>query len=204
MNAQPQPDRHLKPVEDTVALIVVNPETGEQVGTLDQAQQRLKDEVGGLQRDVRGWAARFAELKRDKDAEAKDSPVWPAALRVFDYWRQKCKHTRSEFSLDRFEMIRPHLERLSSAKKGRPDSAEDRLAHAEAICKLAVDGIAHDPYETTRKNGTKKRHDGWHLIFETADRFEERCNAAPIERIREVMGSPKAEQTTLDQPQAAQ
>lgn len=199
-----QPDRHLKPVEDEPALIVVNPATGEQVGTLDEAQQTLKDEVAGLQRDVRGWAARYAVLKRDKDAAAKESPVWPTALRVFDYWRQQCKHPRSEFSLDRFEMIRPHLERLSAAKKGRLDSAEDRLAHAEAVCKLAVDGIAFDPFISDRKNGKKKRNDGWHLIFETADRFENRCNAAPIERIREVMGPAKAEQTTLDQAQDRQ
>ena len=201
--AAAQPDRHLRPVEDEVTLLVINAETGERVGTLDEARQTLKDEVAGLQRDVRGWAARYAELKRDREAEAKESPVWPAALRVFDYWRRECKHPRSEFTLDRFEMIRPHLERLAAPKKGRPDSAEDRIAHAEAVCKLAVDGIAFDPYISDRKNGTKKRNDGWHLIFETADRFENRCNSAPIERIREVMGSPKAEQTTLDQPQAA-
>jgi len=197
-----QPARHLKAVEES-KLIVVDPETGVRVGLLAEQQQPLEDQIAGLQRDVRGWTTRFADLKRDKDAEAKESPVWPAALRVFDYWRQKCKHPRSEFSLDRFELIRPHLERLSAAKKGRPESAEERLEQAEAICKLAVDGIAHDPYVTTRKNGTKKRHDGWHLIFETADRFEERCNAAPIERIREVMGPPKTEQATLDQAQAA-
>lgn len=171
-----QPDRHLQAVEDAPALIVVNPETGEQVGTLDQAQQRLKDEVGGLQRDVRGWAARFAELKRDKDAEAKDSPVWPAALRVFDYWRWECKHTRSAFTLDRFELIRPFLEKLGDQSKPEPD----RLAEAEALCKRAIDGAAFDPFVTERKNGSKKRHDGLDLIFRNADKMEEFCNRAPI------------------------
>jgi hypothetical protein len=196
-----EPARHLTPVSDSPPLIVVNPETGERVGMLADYRQELEDTVAGLQRDVRGWAARYAELKRDKDAEAEESPCWPAALRVFEHWRRQCNHPRSEFSLDRFEMIRPHLERLSRAKKGRPDSAEARLAHAEALCKLAVDGLAHDPFVTTRKNGTPKRHTGFHLAFETADRFEERCNAAPIERIREVIGQPKPEQTTLDQAQ---
>lgn len=199
-----EPARHLQPVDDAPPLIVVNPATGEQVGTLADARQELEDQVAGLQRDVRGWAARYADLKRDRDAEAKESPVWPAALRVFEHWRCECNHPRSEFSLDRFEMIRPHLERLSRAKKGRSDDPAERLAHAEALCKLAVDGLAHDPFVTTRKNGTSKRHTGWHLAFEIADRFEERCNAAPIERIREVMGPPKPEQTTLDQAQGTQ
>lgn len=211
-----QPDRHLRPVEegaDGPPLIVVNPDTGEQAGTLTQHMQPLEDQVAGLQRDVRGWTQRHAELKRDKEAEAQESPVWPAALRVFDHWKRVCKHPRSEWTLDRFELVRPWLEKLGN-KKADPEA---RLAEAEALCMLAVDGIAHDPYITTRKNGTQKRHDGWHLIFETAERFEERCNAAPIERIREVVGQrstreavtgkqdarPRAQQQ-LDQPQADQ
>lgn len=196
--------RHLKPAEDEPALIVVNPATGEQVGSLDDHTQRLKDEVASLTRNLCAEGVRYENLKRDKAAEAEKSPVWPAALRIFDHWRCECKHPRSEFSLDRFEMIRPFLEKLSAPKRGRPDSAEARLKKAEEICKLAVDGIAHDPFVTTRKNGSRRFHNGWHLIFGEADQFEERCNAAPIERIREVMGPPKAEQTTLDQAQDQQ
>lgn len=206
-----QPGRHLSPVEDTPPLVVINPETGERVGVLTEHTQKLEDEVAGLQRDVRGWAARFADLKRDKDAEAAESPYWPVALRVFDHWRRVCKHSRAVFTLDRFELIRPWLEKLGD-KKADP---ERRVAEAEAMCMLAVDGIAHDPYITQRKNGTQKRHDGWHLIFDKAERFEERCNAAPMERIREVMGRRSVReavtgkrdkapdsQPTLDQPQA--
>lgn len=193
--------RHLAPVSEETPLIVVNPETGERMGNLADYTQELDDVIAGLQRDVKGWAARYAELKRDKDAEAQESPVWPAALRVFDYWRQQCKHPRSEFSLDRFEMVRPHLERLSAKKRGRPDDPKVRLEQAEAICKLAVDGLAFDPFVTTQKNGRPKHHTGWHLAFETADRLEARCNAAPVERIRKVFGEPKPEQTTLDQAQ---
>lgn len=205
-----QPDRHLQPVEDEAPLIVVNSANGDVLGPLADHTQRLKDEVAGLQRDVRGWTTRHAELKRDKDAEAENSPYWPAALRVFDHWRQVCKHPRSVFTLDRFELIRPWLEKLGA----KIEDPVERLAFAEAMCKLAVDGIAHDPYITRRKNGTEKRHDGWHLIFDSAERFEERCNAAPLERIREVVGQRSvresvsgkrdAAQSTLDQPQTGQ
>lgn len=206
------PARHLAPVLDETPLIIVNPETGVRIGLLSEHTQRLEDEIAALQRDIRGWGARYGELKRDKDAEAEESPVWPAALRVFDHWKRVCKHPRSVFTLDRFELIRPWLEKLGD-KKAKP---QQRLEEAEALCKLAVDGIAHDPYITTRKNGTQKRHDGWHLIFASAERFEDRCNAAPIERIREVLGQrstreaitgkrdpkPPAQQA-LDQPQDA-
>lgn len=199
-----QPDRHLNAVEEERLLVVLDAATGEKMGLLSDHTQTLKDQVSGLERDIRGWTTRYADLKRDREAEAKDSPVWPAALRVFDYWRQRCKHTRSEWSLDRFEMIRPFLERLSAPKKGRSKDPTERLEHAEEVCKLAVDGIAFDCYITDRPNGTKKRHDGWHLIFGSTDHFENRCNSAPLERIREVMGSVKPEQTTLDQPQGGQ
>lgn len=204
-------DRHLRPVEDEVPLIVVNPQTGERVSLLRDHTQALEDQIAGLQRDIRGWAARHADLKRDKDAEAEESPCWPAAVRVFDHWRRVCKHPRAVFTLDRFELVRPWLERLGD--KGA--TPEVRLAEAEAMCLLAVDGIAHDPFTTQRKNGTKKKHDGWHLIFGTAERFEERCNAAPLERIREVIGQRSvresvtgkrdkrsSSQQALDQPQA--
>lgn len=175
-----QPDRHLHPVEDAPAanLVVVNGDTGERLGALADHVQPLEDAVAGLQRDIRGWAARYADLKRDKDGEAKESPVWPVAKKVFDYWRRTCKHPRSAFTLDRFELIRPFLEKLGD--KDKPPA--ERLAEAEALCKRAIDGAAHDPFITRRKNGTPKRHDGIDLIFRNADKMEEFCNRAPINR----------------------
>lgn len=203
-----QPDRHLRPVEEEVELIVVNPDTGERVGTLADHTQRLKDEVAGLQRDVRGWAARYGDLKRNKEVEAKDSPVWPAAVRVFEYWRRLSGKTkRTVFTLDRFELVRPWLEKLGDPKA---DPAQ-RLEEAEALCKLAVDGIVFDHYVEKAKNGTDRHHLGWHLIFKEADQFEKRCNSAPRERMAEVLqgatvkqamtGDQPSKPTMLDQPQ---
>lgn len=174
MSAEPQ--RHLRPVETELPLIVVNPETGERIGTLAEITQRLEDEVSSLTRALRAEGVRYENLKRDKEAEARKSEVWPAAKRVFDYWRRECKHPRSVFTLDRFELIRPFLEKLGDKKKSSPE----RLGEAEALCKRAIDGAAHDPFVTERRNGTKKRHDGIDLIFRNADKMEEFCNRAPI------------------------
>jgi len=188
------PARHLRsapePAETT--LLVLDPASGDTM-PLSQYTQPLEDQVAGLQRDVRGWTSRYAELKREKEAEAEESPTWPAAVRVFDHWRRACRHPRSQFTLDRFEMVRPFLEKYGDKRKPEPERLED----AEALCMLAVDGIALDHYESPLKNGKTMHHTGWHLIFGEADLFEKRCNSAPAERIREVMGAPAPEQQTL-------
>lgn len=198
-----EPARHLAPVPAETPLIVVDPETGERVGMLAEHTQERDDVIAGLQRDVKGWAARYAELKRDKNAEAQESPVWAAALRVFDHWRLCCKHPGAEWTLDRFEMIRPHLERSNTGKGKAKKLTPELISRNEEICKLAVEGIAFDPYVTTGKNGRAITHDGLHLVFGDADLMEKRCKMAPVERIREVF-PPKPEQTTLDQAQGAQ
>lgn len=122
------------------------------------------DVINGLQRDVRGWAARYADLKRDKEREARKDPLWPAAVRVFEYWQQVCRHPKSEWTVERFELAAPLLKK-----------------YGEEMCLRAIAGIAFDPFVTVRKNGTRKRHDGWHLIFKGADKFEEYCNRAPVD-----------------------
>lgn len=166
MSAPPDPaeQRHLAPVEDAPRLIVVNAGTGERVGDLEDLQQESLDQIAGLERDIRGWRARYFDLKRDTDAEAREDPLWPDAVKLFDYWKKTCKHPRSIFTVERFNEALPYLKK-----------------HGIDLCKRAVDGIAFDPFITTRKNGTKKRHDGWHLIFGKVEKFEECCNKAPVQ-----------------------
>jgi hypothetical protein len=206
-----QPERHLRPVENQLAGAIVVSADGEPLGPLHDHTQRLEDEVSSLTRALRAEGVRYENLKRDKEAEAQRSEVWPAAVRVFDYWRQKTgRSKRTVFTLDRFEMIRPWLEKLGDSKA----PAKERLAEAEALCKLAVDGIAFDHYVERAKNGTERHHTGFHLVFKEADQFEKRANSAPVERIREVIGNrsvkqamagKKAEpQQSLDQAQPTQ
>jgi hypothetical protein len=122
----------------------------------------LEDQVKGLERDLRSWRARYADLFRDKEADAKKSKHWPKALELFQHWQAVCNHPRSHFDAQRFWLVEPYL---------KNDGYE--------LCKRAIDGMAHDCFTTTRRNGTRKRHDGWELIFRDRGKFEEACNRAP-------------------------
>lgn len=120
------------------------------------------DHIAGLQRDIRGWTARYAELKRDKEADAKKNTLWPAAVELFEYWQSVCKHPRAGWDADRFYLVEPFL---------KSDGMD--------LCRRAIDGAAFDPFVTTRRNGSKKRHDGWELVFRDRSKFEEFVNKAP-------------------------
>lgn len=188
--------RRLKPVdpveeEQLARLIVIDPDTGERVGTYGELTQELSDLLATAERNERTWRMRCRELERDRDAEAEESPVWPAAVRVFDYWRERCRHPGSEWTRERFEMIAPHLERSNTGKGKAGKLTPELIGRNEEICKLAVDGIAFDPFVTIGKNGRQVIHDGLHLVFGSTDLLEKRCKMAPLERIREVFGSDK-------------
>lgn len=182
MSAKPV-QRHLEAVGDAPELLVVNPATGETTPIKDHMQP-LHDEIAGLNRDISGWRARHAELKRDKLAEALQHPLWPEGLKLFDFWRVECKHPRSQFTQERFWLALPYLgpapEALKKAAKelgiDEPDS------YGPTICRMAIRGAAFDCYQTKRRNGTTKRHDGWDLIFRDADKVEEFACRAPREQ----------------------
>jgi hypothetical protein len=145
-------------------VIEVDSETGEVVEPTCEGCQRRDDEIAGLQRDIRGWAYRYRELERDKEADAKAHKHWPTALELHTYWRECCNHPRCEFDADAFYLIEPFIRRSGIE-----------------MCKRAIDGAAYDHWVTTRRNGSKKRHDGFDLIFKNRTRFEEFVNRAPRE-----------------------
>ena len=143
-------------------LHILNPETGEITEQTCPYCAVKDDEIEGLQRDIRGWAARHAALKRDKEAEARAHKYWPVAVELFQHWQEVCNHPGCDWDADRFFLVEPFIR-----KNGRD------------LCQRAIDGAAYDPFITTRKNGTKKRHDGWELIFRERGKFEEFANKAP-------------------------
>lgn len=151
--------------------IAVDPETGEVLDPVHCDECRRKnDEIAGLERDVRGWAVRYAELKRDRDADAREHDMWPVGQQVFRQWRRDCRHPRSVWTADRFWLLEPFL---TNPRYGK--TTEDRTR----LCLLAVAGAAFDAFTVQRKNGSSKRFDEWERIFESAGSFEEFCNRAP-------------------------
>ncbi len=145
-------------------LHVIDAETGEVVTDGCPGCAQLQDIVAGLERDIRGWTTRYANLKRDKDAEARDHEMWPTAFELFKHWRKVCNHPRCKFTQERFWLLLPFLSE-----------------HGPDACRRAIDGAAFDPFTTRRKNGTAKRHDGFELIFRDSGKFEEFVNRAPKE-----------------------
>lgn len=141
---------------------------------------RLEDQIEGLQRDIRGWAARYAELKRDKVIEAKQHPRYDDVEAVFREWKRVCNHPRSPFTADRFWLALPFIENPKYGVK---------------MAMRAVAGAAHDAYEVRRKNGTPRVFNEWERIFKNAGSFEEFCCKAPIER----KGGPDREPFALTQ-----
>lgn len=148
---------------DHTALRVIN-EAGEVISTLERFTQPLEDQINGLQRDIRGWASRYEELKRDKVTAMKQHPRYREAEECFGEWKKRCKHKRSQFTVDRFELVLPFLE-------------NDKYGMRTIV--KAIEGAAYDPFEVTRRNGTIKRFDEWERIFAGAGSVEDFANRAP-------------------------
>lgn len=183
------PERHLKAVERAGTdeeprgplLRLVNPDDGtyvEVVGNPIEQLDRLKrelaeneDERDGLVETVRSQAAKIRNLRRDRERSAGASANWPAALEAFEYWRVVTGHPRSKFTVERFYLLEPFLER-------------DGLD----LVKLAIDGAGHEPYRADKpnRNGTVEVYDSLETIFKSRASFERHVNRAPRERLRQV------------------
>lgn len=125
-------------------------------------RQALSDDLAGANREISAWRVRNAELTRDVEAEARRHEHWLAASELFDFWRRHCLHSKARFNAARFQLVLPFLQK-----------------DGPAIVRQAILGAAFDPFVTTRKNGSKKRHDDWELIFRNRGKFEEFASRAP-------------------------
>lgn len=183
-------DRHLRPVDENDAreatLLVVNPATGESIPFLEYTQD-LRDQIEGLETDVRSWRTRHANLKRDKQAEATRHALWPRVLELFEVWKVKCNHPKTNFDADYFECGRIMYER-----------------HGEDVCKLAIEGAAYAPSTKPRRNGTVERFDDFELIFRSETKLASFVNRAPRELLQAHKAKVTAAQQRLDVPQAAE
>jgi hypothetical protein len=130
---------------------------------VDDELQRAQDEIVGLLATTRAQASRIGRLKRTEDA-SRDHADWNRCLGLFRTWQRATGHTRSRFTSDRFKAALPFLS-----------------AYEDEMIIRAISGLAFDPYVSRRKNGTEQRHDGWDLLFKSADKLEEFANRAPLE-----------------------
>lgn len=145
-------------------FVVVDARTGQEIERSDPLPSQLEDVIAGLQRDIRSWSMRYADLKRDRDISAKTHPRYEDAKLAFKHWQHACNHKRSPFTSDRFFAVLPFLENPKYGLK---------------LVNRAIDGAAFDAFEVRRRNGSMKRFDEWERIFKNAGNFEEFCNKAP-------------------------
>lgn len=125
--------------------------------------QALEDQLAGAENNVRSMRAQMAKLKREIAGEVdKDHALFPMAVSLFRYWQEKCNHPGTDFTADRMKLLLPLLKR-----------------HGPAECREAIRGAAFDPFVVTYKNGCRHKHDGWHQIFASEDKFQSFRQRAP-------------------------
>jgi hypothetical protein len=125
--------------------------------------QHLLDQLAGAENNVRSMRAQMANLKRELAGEIdRDHAMFPRVVAAFRYWQERCEHPRQELTTDRMRVALPRFK-----------------AHEDPEIRQAIRGAEFDPFETTLKNGRKKRHDSWELIFRNEDTFQSFVERAP-------------------------
>lgn len=134
-------------------LRLVNPQTGELTDDCPTCNE--------WSRKYHGVLSQLGLMRSEAEGDTNHE-LFPVAKRLFDFWKERCNHPRSDFTPERFKECLPHLRDLG-----------------QEVCRRAVEGAAFDPYTTTRKNGSTHRHDGWELIFRSRAKVEDFANRAP-------------------------
>lgn len=189
-------ERHLKPVtaEQQLAGEVQWPtDLRECWAKLNEAA----DVIAAHESTIRGKDIAIANLRRDKEREARGSSNWPAALRLFKIWR-KLTGSTARWNHRRFELVEPFLKDydpekhdigLSIALGGPQNPLEE--------CAAAICGRVFDHFTKPRTNGTTKHFWEWERIFEglpnTTGQFDESLGRRPRDwrqRVRDVDPDP--------------
>jgi hypothetical protein len=180
------------------ALALVNTETGESVPFVDQEVaglqaeiQMLRDQLKGADADVNRWRHKYQDLKRDKEAEAREDALWPNAVRLFrlycrltgkpDKKTGEWKPRKLTWNWERFEEVRPHLQK-----------------HGLAMCERAIVGRVFHHHSDQRPNGSTIHYYEWGRIFgnlgkgSAIENFEESCNRAPLDFVSELEAQDEA------------
>jgi hypothetical protein len=143
-------------------LYAVDPQTGEISEYACVSCQRKEDELAELWRKFRGQSRELAELRRDRDAEARAHRAWPVLLMLFDYYKVLTGHGRARWTPDRFWCALGLWREFGSGN-----------------CAAGIAGIAYDPNRKQLKNGRFEVFDSWELLFRNSGTFERYCRRRP-------------------------
>jgi len=146
MNAQRK--LHLV-TSETPRLMVIDMETGEHIGPLD-------DYLATYENDIRRLKARLTSLNADKEAEARKHKLWDEAQTAHEWWRLACWHPGVKFGAEEFHHALP------------------RLKERGGLMRLlkAIAGAAYDPNTKRMKNGNIMAYDDWELICRSKAKAE--------------------------------
>lgn len=136
-------------------LRLVDPATGELSPDAPQTFEaalveidRLRDQLVGAENNVRSMRSQMAAMKRETDEIDRGHSLFPAATALFRYWQERCDHPRVGFTAEHMRVVLPRI---------KHNGVEE--------CRRAIRGAEYDAFVTTRKNGTRHRHDDWFQIF---------------------------------------
>lgn len=157
--------RHLQPVPDEAPpLVVVNTETGEQVGPLQNWIDEAEAEYNALQGKYRAALAEITKLKRDEEADARAHELWTEAEALHGWWAIACGHPGVTFRADAFYQVLPRLK----------ERAIGPIGVLKAIC-----GAAYDPGSKQMKNGRHEIFNDWELINRSQSKWRSFANRVP-------------------------
>lgn len=120
--------------------------------------EELEKQLAGATTDIRAWRSRYADLKADRDKQARGHNLWPRAVALFRYWQQLTGHDRTKFTPDRFWLLEPFLRR-----------------EGDADCRSAIRGCLQSDFHMKRgayANRGGPIHDKLEQIFATQGKFE--------------------------------
>lgn len=119
-------------------------------------------ELGELYRKFKGQSRELAELRRDKEAEARDHKLWPIILQLFGYWQEQTGHKRVKWSPEHFWSALPLV-----------------VNWGVGNCAAAIAGAAHDPWTKETKNGKMEKYDDWETVFKNSGSVRRYINRRP-------------------------
>ncbi len=136
---------------------------------IDLQYQAMQDTIDGLERDIRGWARRYADLQRDKNAEAAAHQAWPTLLALFKYWQTLTGHTRVKWMTKRCGAAKFWLALPIWEEWGTGNFA------------AGIAGFAYDPYTKPIKNGKLEVYSDWETLCKDSGAMRRYIGRRPLD-----------------------